>query len=257
MDKESHRARYELALKISEQASLFLLENEKLGREISSKAENDYVTLADQECERLIEESILAVFPDDTIFGEENKVKGNSKGRWIIDPIDGTVNFFNGFPNYSISIAFEDEEGLAIGVVSVVRQKETFHAMRGEGAFLNGKPIRTNEELDTMKTVAILVPPHRHHELIDAYMLKMRKFYNHFSDMRSIGSAACSLCYVACGRVAVYYEEYLAIYDMAAGVVILSEAGGKYSYDKKSDYWINLLAGSKRAHDVSWGIVND
>lgn len=257
MDRDSIKARYELALEISRQASLFLLENEKLGIEVTSKAENDYVTAADKECERIIEEAILKAFPEDAIFGEENQVKSKASRRWIIDPIDGTVNYFNGFPNYTISIAFEDEDGLALGVVTVVRQNEMFHAMRGEGAYLNGKPIKVNEDADTKKSLAILVPPHRHHDLIDAYMDKMRRFYDYFSDMRSLGSAACSICYVACGRAAVYYEEYLALYDLAAGLVVLTEAGGKYSYKAENEFRIDLLAGSKKAHEVTWGIVND
>ena len=255
MDYESLRSRYELALDISKQASAFLLENERLGKQITTKAENDYVTLADKECEKLIVDSILKAFPEDAIFGEESGSIGTSEGRWIIDPIDGTVNYFNGFPNYTISIAFEDEAGLALGVVTVVRQNETFHAMRGCGEFLNDDRIYTNEAIDNKKALAILVPPHRHHDLIDAYMAKMRKFYDHFSDMRSIGSAACSICYVAAGRVGVYYEEYLALYDMAAGVVILKEAGGECLIRKYSDYRIDILAGSKKAYEATLDIV--
>ena len=255
MDYESIKRRYELALDIAKQASAFLLENERLGKQITTKAENDYVTLADKECEKLIVDRICKEFPDDAIFGEESGIMGESSGRWIIDPIDGTVNYFNGFPNYTISIAFEDEEGPAIGVVSVVRQNEIFHAMRGCGAFIGSERIFTNESIDNKKALAILVPPHRHHELIDAYMAKMRKFYDHFSDMRSIGSAACSICYVAAGRVGVYYEEYLALYDMAAGIVILKEAGGECFIRKTSDYRIDLLAGSKKAYEATLDIV--
>ena len=255
MERSELARRYEAAIRIAEQASIFLLENEELKYQVTSKAENDYVTEADKACQKLIEEKITELFPDDTIFGEEDSKSGNQEGRWIIDPIDGTVNYLNSYPNYTVSIAYEDSEGLAIGVISVVRQKEIFHAMRGSGAFLNGKPISTNETQDNMKSLAILVPPHRHHELIDAYMVKMRKFYELFSDMRSLGSAACSLCYAAAGRVAVYYEEYLALYDIAAGLVILKEAGGEYTMRMESEYRIDLLAGSKKAHEASLGII--
>ena len=255
MDKENLERRYKVAMEIAMQARSFLLENENLGIQISQKAENDYVTLSDKECERLIISRIQKEFPGDSIFGEESGCFGSSVGRWIIDPIDGTMNYYNGFPNYTVSIGFEDEEGPAIGVVIVARQDEMFHAMRGAGAYLNGRPIKTNEAIENNKALAILVPPHRHHELLDAYMVKMRKFYELFTDARSLGSAACSLCYVAAGRCAVYYEEYLALYDIAAGIVILKEAGGLIEINKKTDYRIDLLASSKRAFEASREII--
>ena len=217
---------------------------------------HDVVSDADVCAERIIIDAIRNSFPDDNIMSEEINPESLMEGRtWIVDPIDGTMNYYNGFPNYTVSIGFEDEEGPAIGVVIVARQDEMFHAMRGAGAYLNGRPIKTNEAIENNKALAILVPPHRHHELLDAYMVKMRKFYELFTDARSLGSAACSLCYVAAGRCAVYYEEYLALYDIAAGIVILKEAGGLIEINKKTDYRIDLLASSKRAFEASREII--
>ena len=249
MDSYSLQIRFEAAKKIAEEASSFLLSHENLRSEISSKAENDYVTSADKECERLIISSILDRFPDDGIYGEETGAHGSAEARWIIDPIDGTVDFMASFPNYTISIAFQDAEGIAFGIVAVPRQNEVFSALRGKGAFLNGSRIVTDEHTPLGETLAILVPPHRHHELLHGYIEKMERFYYFVSDMRSIGSAALSLCYVACGRCSVYYELGLHIYDIAAGLVILREAGGRISLSEKDGGWIDVAASASYAHD--------
>lgn len=257
MDRSSLLNRFEEAKQIAKRGAEFLLSHESMRTEITAKAENDFVTSADKECERLIISSILSLFPSDGVYGEESGKRGSdSDGRWIIDPIDGTVDFMASFPNYTISIAFEDEEGLCFGVVMVPRQNELFSAFRGEGAFLNGKRIFTDEKTETGKTLAILVPPHRHHELLHGYIERMEKFYYLVSDMRSLGSAAISLCYVACGRCSMYYELGLHIYDMAAGLVILKEAGGRYYLDRQSEDWIDIAASSAVSFDKMMGVVN-
>ena len=147
MDKAGLGRRFAEAERIARKASGFLLSHEDLRSEIAEKAENDYVTSADSECERLIISEIRRSFPDDGVYGEESGSSGSSGPRWIIDPIDGTVDFMASFPDYTVSIAFQDEDGIAFGVVAVPRQGEIFTAMRGEGAYLNGKRIRTDEKL--------------------------------------------------------------------------------------------------------------
>ena len=258
MENEILRKRFLFAIDIAKEAARFLLNHENMKYDVSQKAENDYVTSADKATENIIEGRIKSSFPEDSILGEENGNIGLDRTkRWIIDPIDGTLDFMTGFPNYSISIAFQDEVGLAFGVVLVVRQNELFTAMRGEGAFLNGKQIHTDERLPLNKQIAILVPPHRHHELLDGYIRKMRRFYEIISDMRSIGSAACSLCYVACGRVDIYYEIGLKLYDCAAGIVILKEAGGKVTFITDDEDWIELAASSESTHNSMLEIINN
>ncbi len=257
MDRKELSARFTKAQEIANRASLFLLSHESMRKDIDMKAENDYVTSADKECERMIISAIAESFPDDAILGEESGEIGRSGVRWIIDPIDGTVDFMVSFPNYSISIAFEDEEGLAFGVVAIPRQSEVFYAMRSEGAFLNGKPIHTEEDMPLGETLAILVPPHRFHHLIPGYMRKMERFYSVISDMRSLGSAAVSLCYVACGRVSMYYELGLHIYDCAAGMIILREAGGRITLISDQESWIDIAASSQSAHEAMLECIGD
>ena len=257
MDRAGLEARFEAAKRIAHKAALFLLSHEDLRSEISEKAVTDYVTSADKECERLIIDEISSEFPDDGIHGEESGDSSHGMERkWIIDPIDGTVDFMASFPDYTISIAFQDEDGLALGVVMVPRQNEEFSALRGGGAFLNGKPIHTDEKTPLGETLAILVPPHRHHSLLHAYMERMERFYSFVSDMRSLGSAAISLCYVASGRCSVYYEIGLHIYDIAAGAVILTEAGGCLSLVEKEGDWIEVAASSRKAHGKLLETIN-
>lgn len=258
MDTESLKARYQMAIEIEKEVGAFLLSHENLRHDIKQKATNDFVTVADQKAEDMIEEKIKELFPQDSILGEENGViASKSSNRWIIDPIDGTVDFMASFPNYTISIAFEDEDGIAFGIVYVVRQGELFSAFRGEGAYLNGKRFYTDEETPLDKQLAILVPPHRRHEHIDSFMVTMRKFYEYVSDLRSVGSAACSLCYVAIGRVALYYERALKVYDVAAGLFIVKEAGGKVTLLSDDENWIDIVASSSFCHEKVLEIIND
>ncbi len=161
------------------------------------------------------------------------------------------------FPDYTISIAFRDEEGVKIGIVAVPRQGEVFSAVKGCGAFLNGRRIHTAEDADLGKTLALLVPPHRIHSYLDSYMARMRRFYEYISDVRSIGSAALSLCYVAAGRCSMYYEMGLHTYDMAAGALISEEAGGKVTLINPDQDFIEIAASASSFHDVMLGIIND
>ena len=249
MTDSSLHERFVTARRAAEAASAFLLSHEDLRSGIHAKGWNDYVTDADRNAEELIRGIIRSSHPDDRILGEEFGGASGHGPRWIIDPIDGTVDFMSSFPCYTVSIAFEDEEGLAFGIVAVPRQGEIFSAFRGEGAFLNGRPIHTDEREDISQSLAILVPPHRNHSRMDCYMVRMRRFYDLFSDMRSLGSAAISLCYVASGRSAAYYELGLHIYDCAAGIVIVREAGGRVTLLSDDESSLDILASSTAAHD--------
>ncbi len=255
MEDRELKKRLDAALSVAEKAKEFLLSHEKMRFSVSDKGENDYVTEADKKSEKLIKDELLSLFPYDGWYGEESGKDGDEKRRWIVDPIDGTVDFMWSFPLYTVSIAFEDEDGIALGVVILPSQDEVFYALRGSGAFLNGERITLSDDIEVRKSLALLVPPHRVHEKLDEYIVRMRRFYDHFSDMRSIGSAACSLCYVASGRCASYYEEYLHLYDIAAGVLILREAGGMVSLKKEGDY-ISVAASHKKVHGLVLELID-
>lgn len=257
MRKEEIELRYSKALEVANKVSSFLLSHESLRRSVSDKAANDYVTAADKKAEEIIEGELRCAFPDDSFYGEESGKSGDSENTWIIDPIDGTVNFMNSFPCYTISIAFRDEDGMKLGVVALPRQYEVFSAIYGEGAFLNGEKIHTEESAEMRKSLALLVPPHRIHQYLDGYMAKMRRLYEVISDVRSIGSAALSLCYVASGRCDMYYEKGLHIYDIAAGALIVKEAGGSVTYINDDEDFIEIVASSEKNHSKYMEIISD
>lgn len=250
------KKRLDKALDTAEKAKDFLLSHEEMRFSVADKGENDYVTRADKMSENLIRYELMTSFPSDGWYGEESGSAGDGKRRWIVDPIDGTVDFMWSFPFYTVSIAFEDEEGIALGVVIIPRQREVFYAMRGKGAFRNGERIRMSDELDVKKSLALLVPPHRVHDKLDEYIIRMRRFYNHFSDVRSIGSAACSLCYVASLRCAAYYEEYLQLYDVAAGMLILKEAGGRVGI-KDNGSSLSIAASHEKVYSLILELIDD
>jgi len=225
--------RYEFLLRLISDSGEFLEKHISERTKVSGKGFNDYVTDVDKENETFIVSRIQETFPDDGIFGEEEGDDGRDCDyRWVIDPIDGTVNFMNSFPMFTISIAVEKDGEIIMGAVYDVSHKELFHAKKGCGAFLNGEKIETSK-LSAEKSLALCVLPHRRRELLSFYTERMLKVLSFTTDTRSIGSAALSLCYVASGRCSVYYELCLHYYDFAAGMLILSEAGGMVQLEER------------------------
>ncbi|MBG0767375.1 inositol monophosphatase family protein [Sphaerochaeta halotolerans] len=231
MNQEKHIAHHlDIALQAAKSVGPLVLKA-GVARHISvrSKHENDFVTETDQAAEQHIIGVLKTYFPDDAIFGEESGKTGNHEmGRWVIDPIDGTTNFFRSIPNYTISIAWELEPFKPlVGVVYNPRQQELFWASKSHGAFLNGQPIRVSDIDDVSKALMVCVPPHRHHELADEFFETSKRIFLATSDFRSLGSCALELSYIAAGRLDGYFERCLGYYDLAAGMLIVKEAGGK------------------------------
>lgn len=219
----------EVALQAARLAGSYVLEAGKNPNiQVHDKHQNDFVTDADRACEQLIISTIRLTFPDDRIFGEETGTSGcGGHGRWILDPIDGTTNFFRSLPNYTISIAWELEPyHPLVGVVYNPRQQELFWGSEGEGVYLNGQPIAVSSVTDFTKALMVCVPPHRQHQLVDGYFETAKKLFLATSDFRSFGSCALELAYIAAGRLDGYYELCLGYYDMAAGMLLVREAGG-------------------------------
>ena len=195
---------------------------------VQEKGENDFVTEADTRCEAIIIETIKERFPDDGIFAEESGIeRGEQGGRWIIDPIDGTVNFSRSIPGYTISIAWELEPYTpAVGVVYNPRQDELFFCGQGGGAFFNGERITVSKVAEAKRALIVTVPPHRRRERFERYGEQASRLFLGTSDIRSYGSCALALSYIAAGRLDAYYEMSLGYYDMAAGLALVREAGG-------------------------------
>jgi myo-inositol-1(or 4)-monophosphatase len=179
----------------------------------------------DTAAEKLIVESLLAARPDDGIIGEEGSERPSKSGiTWVIDPIDGTVNYFYGLPGWNISIAAKDARGVLVGVVSAPTINSVWHAIRGGGAFLNGNSIRCNEDVELesalIATGFSYSASQRVHQAAFVATLIPR-----VRDIRRFGAAAVDLCAVASGWTDGYFEASLNEWDLAAGGLVATEAG--------------------------------
>jgi myo-inositol-1(or 4)-monophosphatase len=198
---------------------------------VKSKAfESDLVTEADNACEALLREMILSKFPDHAILGEEDGQDKESSFRWIVDPIDGTVNYAHGYPHFCVSIGLEIEGKPSVGVVYAPSKRELFTAIRGGGAFLNQKPIRVSET-SILGGRAILG------NYLSSGSATFANDKNVFMRMveagvpvRVAGSGALDLCYIACGQIDGHWQPKQMPWDCAAGNLLIREAGGRVTH---------------------------
>ena len=196
---------------------------------VRRKSENDFVTEMDFKSEALIREILLSACPEDQFFGEETGGATASDGRWIVDPIDGTANFMRGDRLYTISIAYQLNGQMAAGCVYCPGTDELFLAAKGCGATCNGAPIRVSETSRLRDALVHLGFGHRNPELLKRTLSLFPGLMAAVSDVRRSGSAAYDLCCVASGRCEAFVELGLNVYDYAAGYVILTEAGGRFT----------------------------
>ncbi len=190
----------------------------------------DIVTDADRASEDIIMGAIAREFPGHDILTEETETEGSgSRWLWVVDPLDGTINFAHGFPHFCVSIALMDEARLFAGMIYDPLKKERFCAVQGRGAFLNGKRIRVSgaEKLD-VSVVATGFPYDRAYSP-DNNVAEFSRVVTRVQGMRRAGSAALDLAYVACGRLDGFWELKLKPWDQAAGMLLVTEAGGKVS----------------------------
>jgi len=187
----------------------------------------DMVTDADRAAEAIIVDIIGSARPDDTLFGEESGERAGTSGRrWVIDPLDGTTNYLFGVPQWAVSIACEDADGVAIGVVFDPLRDELFAGARGEGATLNGSPVAVSPATDLSKALVVTgfsyLPGERAAAaaILPALITRVR-------DVRRLGAAALDLAWVAAGRLDGYYETPISHHDVVAGTLLVLEAGGR------------------------------
>lgn len=197
--------------------------------QVREKGRADLVTAVDEAAERAVAAVIGARFPADRIVGEElSSQRVHAGRRWYVDPIDGTTNFIHGHPFVCVSIGFADEEGLAAAVIHAPLLGEVYHATRGGGAWLNGERIRVTETDDPGRALlATGFPFKRGKGALDAYMLLVADAVRGTRDVRRAGSAGLDLAFVAAGRVEGFFEIGLAPWDVAAGMLLVVEAGGR------------------------------
>ncbi len=194
--------------------------------EVTRKRHNDFVTQVDKAAEAAIIDIIRRAYPDHSILAEESGAAGTSDTTWIIDPLDGTTNFIHGYPQYSVSIAVRQRDTLAHAVVYDPARNELFFASRGRGAFMNERRLRVTR-LATLENALIGTGfPFRDMRGLEEYLAMFRAVVPKVAGIRRAGSAALDLCYVAAGRFDAFWEMGLFPWDMAAGALIIQEAGG-------------------------------
>jgi myo-inositol-1(or 4)-monophosphatase len=194
---------------------------------ITYKGEVDLVTEIDEEAEQVIRKELLGTFPSYGMLAEEGgELAGEVDARWIVDPLDGTINYAHGLPIFCVSVALERAGEMVLGVVHDPIREETFVAERGRGATLNGEPINVSNTDELIRALIATGFPYDRAEMPEA-LEHFGRFAATTQGIRRLGSAALDLCYVASGRIDGYYERGIWTWDLAAGSVILEEAGGK------------------------------
>ena len=194
---------------------------------VTEKRRADLVTEADHASQKLIHEIVSTRFPDHGFLGEEGlcEVSATSDYRWVIDPLDGTSNYVHGFPYYAVSIGIQKSNELVAAIVFDPNREETFSAAKGVGTLLNGRPIKTSGETRTSMAMAMASLPIGA-AATDPAVNRFLKSMSHLQTVKRSGSAAMNLACLACGRIDAFWSTSLKPWDMAAGVLLVQEAGG-------------------------------
>lgn len=204
---------------------------QKLGRlsSIETKTAHwDIVTEADLASEKLIVEMLEDKFPEHDILSEECGLisKGKSSLRWVIDPLDGTTNYSHGLPYFAVSIGLVSHDDFLVGVIYNPFHKELFHAAKGKGAFLNDKPISVSKTSEMAHCLLATGLSHKPRDISEENYIDFHSFTRKSQGVRRLGSAALEMAYIAAGRLDGYWERNLKEWDIAAGCIIVQEAGG-------------------------------
>src|SRR5512134_2106954 len=197
------------------------------GFEVRAKQRNDFVTRVDHAAEEAIIEIVRKAYPDHAVLAEESgRTAGSAEYQWIIDPLDGTTNFIHGFPQYCVSIAIRHRDALAHGVVYDPIRNELFTASKGRGAFLNDRRIRVSKCLRLDDALVGTGFPFKELSRLELYGRQLNSLMKGSAGVRRAGSAALDFAYVACGRLDAFWEMGLSPWDIAAGALLVQEAGG-------------------------------
>lgn len=209
-------------------------------QEIETKSLNSLVSYVDKTAEEQLVAKLSALLPNSTFLTEEETVE-QSKGefQWIIDPLDGTTNFLHQIPYFAVSVALQHHEETILGIVYEVNQKECFYAWKDGGAYLNGKAIKVSKTTNLADALLSTGFPYYDYDFLDNYMKVFRHLITNTRGVRRCGAAAVDLAYVACGRFDAFFEYSLNSWDVAAGVLLIQEAGGKVADFKGGDNYLH------------------
>ncbi len=220
---------------------------------IEEKSMNNLVSYVDFEAERMIVQTLKFTIPDSGFIAEEGTANEKAdEFNWVVDPLDGTTNFLHGLSPFSVSIALMQHDEIILGVVYEITRDECFHATNESKAFLNRREIKVSPVKDFKDGLFITGFPYKEFSRIDNFLNSMKFFSEHTHGLRRTGSAAADICYVASGRCEGFYEMGLSPWDVAAGALILQQAGGKTSdYKGGKDFLFGgeMVASNGNVHD--------
>jgi len=243
----------EVAKFIKEQAGTLHQED------IEMKAFNNLVSYVDKTAEKMIIERLGTLIPNAAFLAEEDSVHDTvADYRWVIDPLDGTTNFIHQLPFYAISIALEEKGELVLGVILEVKSGDLFYAWKDGGAWLNAKPIKVSASKELSECLVATGFPYYNYNSLDAYLRCFRSFMLTTRGLRRIGSAALDLAYVACGRFDFFFEYSLQKWDVAAGIVLVKEAGGIVTDLTGTDQYYNngcIIASNRGVFDKALEVI--
>jgi myo-inositol-1(or 4)-monophosphatase len=229
--------------------------------EVSLKGEIDLVTEVDRACEELVLRTIRGRFPGHDIVTEEQHLEQTGSSHvWFVDPLDGTTNYAHGYPFFCCSVGLAVEGTLVAGAVYDPLREELFTGARGAGAALNGRPLRVSTATELLRSLLVTGFPYDLREDLPAKLRLFNRFMGHARGIRRDGAAALDLCYVAAGRLDAFWEERLHPWDMAAGGVILEEAGGRLTRFDGSPTGLTadeVLATNGRLHEAMLAVLRD
>jgi myo-inositol-1(or 4)-monophosphatase len=230
-------------------------------KEVTHKGRIDLVTQTDVRVENLLVSRLGAIIPGSTFWSEETHASsGLDASTWIIDPIDGTTNFVHQIPFVATSVALWEKGEPVLGVVNLPILGELFHAIKGQGAFCNGKPIQVSREKTLTQSVIATGFPYDIGNRIDSVLQSLKHVLVNAQGVRRPGAAAVDLAYTACGRMDGFYEMDLKPWDTAAGILLVTEAGGRVSrFDPDHAYHLgdrDILASNGHIHQALANCIN-
>ena len=208
--------------------------------DIETKALNSLVTYVDKNAEIILVEALEKIIPDASFLTEENTVEQTTgEWQWIIDPLDGTTNFIHQVPVFGISVGLKHFDEIVVGVVLELNRNELFYASKNNGAFLNGNKISVSKTPILTDSLIATGFPYYDYEFLENYLNVFKRLITSTRGIRRLGSAAIDLCFTACGRFDAFFEYSLSPWDVAAGALILQEAGGKIYDFKGGNNWLH------------------
>lgn len=250
----------DLAMNAARHAGNHIESRRGSGLDIDFKGRVNLVTRMDTESEEMIVNAISRAFPEHAVMAEEGRNReSSSPWTWVIDPLDGTTNYAHGLPVYAVSIGVLFHGFPRVAVVHAPALAETFHAVAGQGAFCNHKPIRVTERKRLDHCLLATGFPYDRQELAQQYLQPFEYFLSHARDVRRWGAAALDLAYVAAGRFDAFWEFGLKAWDTAAGALLVAESGGRitdFSGNAFDPFQHQCLASNGRIHDAVLAAFN-